>query len=643
MRAPGVGPYPILARGGLGSPVRWFPVAKLFENLLIKRKVTVVTVLTSFAVLLVTAAAFTAFDSFSHRKALVRRYSTTAGILASHSSSAVMARDQIEAENLLGALKADRNLLRASLYDRNGELFARYPKSEVPGAFPSRPGAPGWRFEQGHLLGFVAVGEGPVAIGTLYVETGVRSLSIRLRLYTGIALLVLGGSVLLALGLSQVLQRGITRPILALAQTAQAVSHRQDFSLRAPRFGNDELGSLTDAFNQMLARIQQTEAELRESRARFSGIIESAMDAIISIDVGQRITLFNRAAEKMFACSAAEAKGQPLDRFIPPRYRERHRKDVAEFGRTGVTSRAMANLRPLTALRANGEEFPIEASISQLDVGGEKIYTVILRDITERQRAQEQVRQMNLELEQRVEKRTVELTNANRELEAFTYSVAHDLRAPLRHIDAFSKILREEYAANLVPEARRLSEKIGAGSRHMSRLVDDLLNLARVGRQPLHREPTPLNRLVDEVIGDLKGELEDRVIEWRIQPLPTIGCDPGLVKQVFANLLSNAAKYTRPRPKAVIEVGVLDGGSTVFVRDNGVGFNMKYADKLFGVFQRLHPSEQFEGTGIGLATVERIIRKHGGCVWAEGAPDKGAVFYFALAPEPSIMPRPAQS
>jgi PAS domain S-box-containing protein len=618
-------------------------VANLFKNLLIKRKVTAVTVLTSFVVLLVTIAAFTAFDSYSYRRMVVDCYSTKAAILAAHSNSAVVTRDQAEAETLLAALQADQNLLRAALYNQKGELFARYPKSEPPTAFPKTPAPPEWRFEKGHLICLVPVREGPVVTGTLFLETEVRPLYTRLRSYTGIALLVLAGSLLLALGLSQVLQRGITRPILALAQTAKTVSHRQDFSLRAPRFGNDELGSLTDAFNQMLARIQQTEGELRDSRARFSGMIESAMDAIISIDAAQRISLFNRAAEKMFACSAAEAKGQPLDRFIPPRYRERHRNDVEEFGRTGVTTRAMAHLRPLTALRSNGEEFPIEASISQVEIGGEKIYTVILRDITARQRAQEQVRQMNLELEQRVEKRTAELTAANRELEAFTYSVAHDLRAPLRHIDAFSKILRDEFAANLPSEARSLLEKVGTGSRYMSRLVDDLLNLARVGRQPLQREPIPLNRLADEVIGDLKGELEDRVIEWRVSPLPTIGCDPGLMKQVFANLLSNAAKYTRPRPKAVIEVGMLDGGATVFVRDNGVGFDMKYADKLFGVFQRLHPLDQFEGTGIGLATVERIIRKHGGCVWAEGAPNKGAVFYFSLPPESSFTTTQAPS
>jgi light-regulated signal transduction histidine kinase (bacteriophytochrome) len=239
---------------------------------------------------------------------------------------------------------------------------------------------------------------------------------------------------------------------------------------------------------------------------------------------------------------------------------------------------------------------------------------------------------MNVELEHRVEARTAQLTSANQELEAFTYSVAHDLRAPLRHIDAFSRILADDFASSLPPEARRYLENIRNGSRNMSQLVDDLLNLARVGRQELRRKPIPLGGLVNEVVAELRRETEGRQIEWNIRPLPTVECDPGLMKQVFANLLSNAVKYTRPRQKSVIEVGSgkANGGSAIFVRDNGVGFNMKYVDKLFGVFQRLHRAEEFEGTGVGLATVDRILRKHGGSIWAEARVNQGATFYFTV-------------
>ena len=225
-----------------------------------------------------------------------------------------------------------------------------------------------------------------------------------------------------------------------------------------------------------------------------------------------------------------------------------------------------------------------------------------------------------------------ELAATVKELEGLTYSVSHDLRAPLRHISGFSKILMEEHHSTLTPEAQHHLQRIEQGTLRMGLLVDDLLNLGRVGRQELRLQVTGLRSVVDSVIADLKSEYEGRQVEWKIADLPFVECDPGLIKQVFQNLLSNAVKFTQPRPQAVIQVGQKEenGKAVVFVHDNGVGFSMKYADKLFGVFQRLHRQEDFEGTGVGLATVQRIIQKHGGRIWAEAELDKGATFYFTL-------------
>lgn len=244
----------------------------------------------------------------------------------------------------------------------------------------------------------------------------------------------------------------------------------------------------------------------------------------------------------------------------------------------------------------------------------------------------QEVNRLNQDLERRVCERTAELEAANKEMEAFTYSVSHDLRAPLRHVSGFTQLLTEGHAAELSPEARRYLGLIQDGAHQMGQLIDDLLNLSRVGRQQLRAQVTGLRSLVEEAIAQLQRENPGRSIDWRIQPLPFVECDPALIRQVFVNLLSNAAKFTRPRDRAVIEIGAtaVDGETAVFVRDNGVGFSMKYADKLFGVFQQLHRKEDFEGTGVGLATVQRIIHKHGGRVWAHGELDKGATFYFTL-------------
>jgi signal transduction histidine kinase len=241
------------------------------------------------------------------------------------------------------------------------------------------------------------------------------------------------------------------------------------------------------------------------------------------------------------------------------------------------------------------------------------------------------------ELEQRVADRTAELVAANKELEAFSYSVSHDLRAPLRAIDGFSRILQEDYSANLPEEAQRYFQLVRGNAQQMGRLIDDLLAFSRLSRQPLSRRSVDPAALVRECLDELREEQAGRRVEITIGELPTCQADPALLKQVWINLLSNAIKYTGPRDPATIAIGSrFQGAETIyFIQDNGVGFDMRYSDKLFGVFQRMHRAEEYEGTGVGLAIVQRVIHRHGGRIWAEAAVDQGATFCFTFGGESS--------
>ena len=381
-------------------------------------------------------------------------------------------------------------------------------------------------------------------------------------------------------------------------------------------------------------QLDRFDARRRRAEEEINRLFTFSQDLLCVAGFDGYFKRLNPAWEKALGYTLQELKAKPYLEFLHPEDRS---QTAAEAGKlvggeltVSFENRYQAKDGSYKWLSWNSYPLPEE----QLIYGS-------AREITERKETEEHVRRLNAALERQVrelDRTNHELGATNQELEAFSYSVSHDLRAPLRHIDGFSRILEEEYGSQLDPSATRYLQRIRQGTRHMGELVDDLLSLSRVGRLELRRQVTGLHSLVEEARAELNEMAAQRgvqrSIEWRIAPLPFVDCDPALMKQVFANLLSNAVKYTRPREQAVIEVGSTgrDGQTVVFVRDNGVGFSMKYADKLFGVFQRLHRQEDFEGTGVGLATVQRILQKHGGRIWAEAELDRGACFYFTVGP-----------
>jgi PAS domain S-box-containing protein len=368
------------------------------------------------------------------------------------------------------------------------------------------------------------------------------------------------------------------------------------------------------------SRIRPLATRLQESREQFRAVAETASDAIISADGQGNIFHFNRAAEHIFGYPAKDALGRPLTLLMPERLQAQHQAGFQRFLATGQ-SRIIGKTLELIARNKGGKEFPIEISIANWKTTEGNFFTAILRDITTRKDADDVLK-----------RRTAELEAANKELEAFSYSVSHDLRAPLRHIDGFSALLVDECGATLDKSGRRYVGVISESVKQMGRLIDDLLVFSKMGRVEMRQTQVGMDDLVKEVVGELAGETDGRKIEWEIHPLPDARGDRSMLKQVWVNLLSNSVKYTRPRDVAKIKIGcsTRNGELEFRVEDNGAGFDMKYVEKLFGVFQRLHRAEEFEGTGVGLANVRRIVTRHGGRTWAQSKIDEGSTFYFTL-------------
>jgi PAS domain S-box-containing protein len=369
--------------------------------------------------------------------------------------------------------------------------------------------------------------------------------------------------------------------------------------------------------------------ELETSRTNLESILSSMSDAVIIHDFSGNIFYLNKHALELYNIneleitnySIADISSKNMDiANLPIIWKEVEQKKTQTIDWTALQI-------------GTNKEFPVQVSISRINWYGTSAFVAVVRDFTERKQAEEEIKKLNQELEKRVAERTLQLESTNKELKAFAYSVSHDLRTPLRSIDGFSQVLLEDYHGKIDAQGIDYLQRIRSATQRMAQLIDDMLNLSRISRYDINIQQVNLSEMVKEIADNLHESQPERQVEFIIQENIKIRADGNLLRIVIENLIGNAWKFTSKKASATIELGMKshNGKKTYFIRDDGAGFDSKYAQKLFSAFQRLHDSNEFPGTGVGLATVQRIIHRHGGNMWAEGEVEKGATFYFTLA------------
>jgi two-component system, LuxR family, sensor kinase FixL len=712
-------------------------------NVPIRRKLMMAFLLTSGVVLLLTCVSFVAYEVITLRKGMISGLTTRAEIIAANSTGSLAFQNETDAAEVLSALKMDKRILSACLYDERGKLFAKYPSDAPTGIFPAAPGESGYR--DNYLEIFRPVVKGSRALGVVYLKSDLSALTDRYRAYAWLAAAIVAGALLVSYLLSRLLQQQISLPILALADTARAISNHRDFAVRAKKLSEDELGLLTDAFNQMLEALQ-------EKTRLLDSVMGNMSEGIVVADKTGRMVYFNKGAERIIGIGMSEKassewtreygvfkedkvtpfeeselplvkavkgipsigviqflrnSGHPEGIFISVNgtpmqnvkgevdgglvvvrdiTREKKLEEVTKaqsfmtsvlenvpnmifvkdakdlrfvmFNKAGeellgmpktdligkndydffpkedadfFTSKDRKVLEGKKLLdipeenlktKSKGERILHTKKIPLLGADGNPQYLLgISEDITE-QRRQEAMKVYTKALE-----------TSNKEMQDFIFVVSHDLQEPLRKIQAFGNFLRDELGTGLAATAADYLARMQDASKRMSLLIEDLLQLTRVTSRAKPFEPVDLKEIIGEVTGDLEIRLKETGGKVQVSGLSKIEADPSQMRQLFQNLIGNALKFHKPGSAPLIEIsGEVNKGERdhhIRVKDNGIGFDQKYSEKIFNIFQRLNGAE-YEGTGIGLAICRKVVERHGGKIKASSKPGEGAVFEITL-------------
>jgi PAS domain S-box-containing protein len=699
------------------------PILDKIRNMSIQRKLLLIILATLAVSLVLVMVGIVGYELGTYRKRLAREVTDVGAFIAANCGPTLAFDDAQTAREVLATLKGSPAVAFAALYAADGRIFASYSRSDQRSTpAPAKPGPA--RLEFGlHQLELVRpVQQKGLPLGTLYLRADMASVYPRLMSYAGTVLLV---SVAIGAGaflLQRLLQRLVSAPLLEFSGMAERIAGG-DLTASVPVRSGDEIGRLAQAFNRMTGELQQSYKELQQSRARLAGILETALDAIITTDAHRRILLFNAAAEQMFRSTSDEAKGNLIDRYIP-----------AGFDASVTTGQTA--LGELNGVRPNGEEFPIEASVSALEEGGSTLFTVIIRDVTERKQAEEALRaserrlrraeeiahfgywrydvttdhmtwsdetyrihgvkpaefEQTLDsylqfvhpddrdlLDQALKKRELDLQyriirpngvlryltltgevqhdergsivalfgtfldmtelrqterdlqEKNTELERFTYTVSHDLKSPLVTVKTFLGYLEQDMASLNGDRVQKDMFYIRNAAEKMEVLLNELLEMSRIGRQVNPPAPVTFGELVEDALQAVAGSISEQGVQVKVSGDATMYGDRRRLAEIWQNLVENAVKFMGEQASPRIEIGVERvGAETVFfVRDNGIGINPRYADKIFGLFEKLDAKSK--GTGLGLALVKRIVEFYQGKIWLESPGEgQGTCFRFTL-------------